>query len=37
MKYIFEITIATKIVGAIHGALFALFCILLIRAYRESK
>ncbi len=37
MKYIFEMAIATKIAGTIHGILFALFCIMLLIAWRDSK
>ncbi|MEA1892718.1 MAG: DUF3817 domain-containing protein [Campylobacterota bacterium] len=37
MKYILGIAIATKIVGSIHGALFAIFCVYLIFAAKDAK
>ena len=36
MKYFFEIPIATKIVGSMHGVLFVLFCIFLYDAARSN-
>lgn len=37
LKYIFGIALAVKIVGMIHGILFVLFCLYLIKAWQESK
>ena len=37
MKYILGIAIATKIVGSIHGALFAIFCVYLVIAAKDAK
>ena len=32
-----DMPMTTKIVGSIHGLLFAIFCVLLIIAWRERK
>jgi len=37
MKYAFGYPMAVKIAGMIHGVLFILFCLLLVKAWRESK
>lgn len=37
LKYLMGFSIATKIVGSIHGALFVLFLILLVLAWQEAK
>ena len=37
MKYLFGFPIAVKIAGMIHGFLFALFCILLFKAWIDRK
>ncbi|ABB44539.1 conserved hypothetical protein [Sulfurimonas denitrificans DSM 1251] len=37
MKYIFGIPVAVKVVGMIHGILFIIFCLLLIKAWQETK
>ena len=37
MKYFMDIPLAVKVVGMIHGILFILFCILLVRAWYEAK
>ena len=37
MKYLLEIPLAVKIAGMAHGILFILFCILLVKAWEESK
>ncbi|WP_373035932.1 DUF3817 domain-containing protein [Sulfurimonas sp.] len=37
MKYAFGYPMAVKIAGMIHGILFILFCLLLVKAWHESK
>ncbi len=37
MKYVFGYPIAVKIAGMIHGVLFIIFSLLLIKAWQESK
>jgi integral membrane protein len=37
LKYVFDFPLAVKIAGMAHGALFTLFCILLVIAWKESK
>ena len=37
MKYIFDIPLAVKIAGMAHGALFAIFLVLLVAAWKDSK
>ncbi|MCW8894358.1 MAG: DUF3817 domain-containing protein [Sulfurimonas sp.] len=37
MKYMLDIPMAVKVVGMIHGILFILFCVLLVKAWQESK
>ncbi|PNV82143.1 MAG: hypothetical protein C0627_11215 [Sulfurimonas sp.] len=37
MKYFLDIPLAVKIVGMIHGVLFILFCLLLVKAWQEAK
>jgi integral membrane protein len=37
MKYLLEIPLAVKVVGMIHGVLFIIFCLLLVKAWQESK
>ncbi len=37
MKYLFGIAMAVKIVGMIHGILFIIFCMLLVKAWQEAK
>lgn len=37
MKYFMDIPLAVKIAGMIHGILFIIFCLLLIKAWKESN
>ena len=37
MKYLMDMPLAVKIVGMIHGILFIMFCLLLIKAWQEAK
>jgi integral membrane protein len=37
MKYLFEIPLAVKIAGMLHGVLFIIFCLLLAKAWQEAK
>jgi len=37
MKYILGYPMAVKIVGMIHGILFIIFCMLLIKAWQDAK
>ena len=37
LKYIFGITVAVKIAGMLHGALFIIFCLLLVKAWSDVK
>jgi len=37
MKYLLGYPMAVKIAGMVHGVLFILFCLLLIKAWRDSK
>jgi integral membrane protein len=37
MKYAFGYPMAVKIAGMIHGVLFMLFCLLLVKAWIDSK
>jgi integral membrane protein len=37
MKYAFGYPMAVKIAGMIHGILFILFCLLLIKAWQEKR
>jgi len=37
MKYAFGFPMAVKIVGMIHGILFILFCLLLVKAWQDAK
>ncbi|WP_373001346.1 DUF3817 domain-containing protein [Sulfurimonas sp.] len=37
MKYAFGYPMAVKIAGMIHGILFILFCLLLVKAWKDSK
>jgi len=37
MKYMFGFPMAVKIAGMVHGVLFILFCLLLVKAWQESK
>ncbi|MCK9454210.1 MAG: DUF3817 domain-containing protein [Sulfurimonas sp.] len=37
MKYLLDIPLAVKVVGMIHGILFILFCLLLVKAWHEAK
>lgn len=37
MKYFFQIPIAVKIVGMVHGILFILFCYYLLKAWQETR
>ncbi len=37
MKYLLGIPLAVKIVGMVHGILFIIFCILLVKAWEESN
>ncbi len=37
MKYLLEIPLAVKVVGMAHGVLFIIFCLLLVKAWQESK
>lgn len=37
LKYIFSIPLAVKIVGMIHGILFIIFCIYLLKAQKEAS
>ena len=37
LKYIFEIAIAVKIAGMIHGVLFVTLCILLLQVWMDTK
>lgn len=37
MKYLLAMPMAVKIVGMVHGILFILFCILLVKAWQEAK
>lgn len=37
MKYMLGYPIAVKIVGMIHGILFIIFCILLVKAWQDAK
>ncbi|MCK4737044.1 MAG: DUF3817 domain-containing protein [Sulfurimonas sp.] len=36
MKYLLEIPMAVKVVGMVHGVLFIIFCLLLVKAWKES-
>ena len=37
LKYVWQMPMAVKIVGSIHGALFVVFCIVLVRAKILAK
>ena len=37
MKYMLGFPMAVKIVGMIHGILFIIFCILLVKAWQDAK
>ena len=37
MKYAFGYPMAVKIAGMLHGVLFIIFCLLLVKAWQESK
>ncbi len=37
LKYLFDIPLAVKIIGMIHGILFILFCYYLLVAWRETQ
>ena len=37
MKYLLAMPLAVKVVGMIHGVLFIIFCLLLVKAWQESK
>ena len=37
LKYLFDVPLAVKIVGMIHGILFIIFCYYLLIAWREVK
>lgn len=37
MKYMLGYPIAVKIVGMIHGILFIIFCILLVKAWQDAE
>jgi integral membrane protein len=37
MKYILEVPLAVKIAGMVHGVLFIIFCLLLVKAWQETK
>ncbi|MCK9492235.1 MAG: DUF3817 domain-containing protein [Sulfurimonas sp.] len=37
MKYMLGYPMAVKIVGMIHGILFIIFCILLVKAWQDAK
>lgn len=37
MKYFMDLPIAVKVVGMIHGILFIIFCLLLLKASKEAK
>lgn len=37
LKYLFDIPLAVKIVGMVHGVLFVIFCYYLFMAWRESN
>lgn len=37
MKYLLGIPLAVKVAGMAHGVLFIIFCILLVKAWEESK
>ena len=37
LKYVWAMPLAVKIVGAIHGGLFILFCVALVRAWTAAR
>ena len=37
LKYIWDMPLAVRIVGAIHGGLFILFCVALVRAWAAAR
>lgn len=37
MKYLLAMPLAVKVVGMVHGVLFIIFCLYLIKAWQESK
>lgn len=37
LKYIWEMPMAVRVVGSLHGALFVLFCVTLVLAMRAGK
>lgn len=37
MKYILEVPLAVKIAGMVHGILFIIFCLLLVKAWQETR
>ena len=37
LKYIWHLPIAVRITGSLHGALFLLFCLMLVRAWRTAR
>jgi integral membrane protein len=37
LKYVFELPLAVRIVGSVHGALFVWFCVALLRAHLERS
>ncbi len=37
LKYAFGYPMAVKIAGMIHGVLFIIFCLLLVKAWQDSK
>jgi len=37
MKYAFGYPMAVKIAGMLHGILFIIFCLLLVKAWQDSK
>lgn len=37
LKYIWDMPLAVRIVGAVHGGLFILFCVALVRAWSAAR
>ena len=37
MKYLLGIPLAVKVAGMAHGVLFVIFCLLLVKAWREAN
>ena len=37
MKYLLDIPLAVKVAGMAHGVLFIIFCLLLVKAWRETN